>query len=105
MLLYIAEAKKGCKKKSLNILSLAAYLLKCFKSGFNLIYLCVACFSTIDAVAIKTADRLKLKRASVFLNYVAVFVNEPPCEKTGLRGFRPGPTQTGLWSHRRWLEA
>ena len=28
MLLNIVEAKKGCKKKSLNILSLAAYLLK-----------------------------------------------------------------------------
>ena len=27
------------------------------------------------------------------------------CEKTGLRGFRPGLTQTGLYSHRRWLEA
>ena len=32
-------------------------------------------------------------------------INEPRCEKTGLRGFRPGPTQTGLYSHRRWLEA
>ena len=32
-------------------------------------------------------------------------VYEPRCEKTGLRGFRPGPTQTGLFSHRRWLEA
>ena len=30
---------------------------------------------------------------------------EPRCEKTGLRGFRPGPTQTGLYSQRRWLEA
>ena len=30
---------------------------------------------------------------------------EPCCEKTGLRGFRPGLTQTGLCSHRRWLEA
>ena len=30
---------------------------------------------------------------------------EPRCEKTGLRGFRPGPTQTGLCSHRRCLEA
>ena len=29
---------------------------------------------------------------------------EPRSEKTGLRGFRPGPTQTGLYSHRRWLE-
>ena len=31
--------------------------------------------------------------------------NEPRCEKTGLRGFRPGPTQTGLYNHTRWLEA
>ena len=29
---------------------------------------------------------------------------EPPSEKTGLRGFGPGPTQTGLYRHRRWLE-
>ena len=33
-----------------------------------------------------------------------VFLFEPRCEKTGLRGFRPGPTQTGLYCHRRWLE-
>ena len=33
------------------------------------------------------------------------FVFEPRSEKTGLRGFRPGPTQTGLYSHKRWLEA
>ena len=31
-------------------------------------------------------------------------VNEPRSEKTGLRGFRPGPTQTGLGNHRRLLE-
>ena len=30
---------------------------------------------------------------------------EPRCEKTGLRGFRPGTTQTGLYNHTRWLEA
>ena len=30
---------------------------------------------------------------------------EPHCGKTGLRGFRRGPTQTGLYSQRRWLEA
>ena len=28
-------------------------------------------------------------------------IYEPRCEKTGLRGFRPGPTQTGLYSQRR----
>ena len=32
-------------------------------------------------------------------------VFKPRCEKTGLWGFRPGPTQTGLYSHRKWLEA
>ena len=30
---------------------------------------------------------------------------EPRSEKTGLRGFRPGPTQTRSYNHRRWLEA
>ena len=30
---------------------------------------------------------------------------EPRREKTGLRGFRPGPTQTGLYSLRKELEA
>ena len=30
---------------------------------------------------------------------------QPRCEKTGLRGFLPGPTQTGLYRHRRLLEA
>ena len=31
--------------------------------------------------------------------------HEPRCEKTGLRSFRPGPTQTGLYIHRTWLDA
>ena len=30
---------------------------------------------------------------------------EPRCKKTGLRGFRPGPPQTGLYIHSRLLEA
>ena len=30
---------------------------------------------------------------------------EPVREKTNNLGFRTGPTQTGLYSHRRWLEA
>ena len=33
------------------------------------------------------------------------FQNEPLREKTNNLGFRPGLTQTGLYSHRRWLEA
>ena len=32
-------------------------------------------------------------------------IYEPRCEKTGLPGFRPGPTQIGLYIHKRWIEA
>ena len=32
-------------------------------------------------------------------------LDEPRCEKTDLRGFRPGPTLTGLYNRIRWLEA
>ena len=37
--------------------------------------------------------------------YLSSFKNEPRSEKTGLRGFRPRPTQTGLYNHTGWLEA
>ena len=32
------------------------------------------------------------------------YTYEPRREKTCLRFIRPGPTQTGLYSHRRWLK-
>ena len=34
-----------------------------------------------------------------------LYLFEPRREKTGLRGFRPGPTQTGLYKLRKELEA
>ena len=37
--------------------------------------------------------------------FTADQIIEPRSEKTGLRGFRQGPTQTGLYNDRRWLEA
>ena len=37
--------------------------------------------------------------------YNLLQVNEHVHEKTNNLGFRPGPTQTGLYSHRGWLEA
>ena len=36
---------------------------------------------------------------------LGVLLLEPRCEKTGLRGFRPGLTQTRLYNYRGWLEA
>ena len=42
-------------------------------------------------------------QAQLFSNYLHYFKShaaiEPRCEKTGLRGFRPGPTQTRLYSY------
>ena len=38
-------------------------------------------------------------------NLIVIKLIEPRCEKPGLRGFRSGPLQTGLYSHRRWPEA
>ena len=34
-----------------------------------------------------------------------IVIVEPRREKTGLRGFRPGLTQTDLYKHRKELEA
>ena len=54
---------------------------------------CCGSYSTVNRITIR-------KPALIFGN-----TNEPRREKTGLRGFRPGPTQTGLYSHRSRLEA
>ena len=35
----------------------------------------------------------------IIISCAVVF--EPCCEKTGLWGFRPGPTQTGLCNHKK----
>ena len=63
------------------------FLLTCFGAD-------AACSSTVICHLINEIHSSKCK--TLF---------EPRCEKTGLLGFRPGPTQTGLCSHRRWLEA
>ena len=39
------------------------------------------------------------------MNKPVSLIIEPVREKTNNLGFRPGPTQTGLYSYRRWLEA
>ena len=41
----------------------------------------------------------------VWITWLQIQTNEPRREKTGLRGFRPGPTQTGLYKLRKELEA
>ena len=62
----------------------------------------------------KNSDQTKLKQqklegmreaySTLHLDDVKL-LREPRREKTGLRGFRPGPTQTGLYKLRKELEA
>ena len=42
---------------------------------------------------------------SRFIGHLKFRIIEPVHEKTNNLGFRPGPTQTGLYSHRSRLEA
>ena len=50
-------------------------------------------------------DHVNVDYSAANIHAVAHATFEPRCEKTGHRGFRPGPTQTGLYNHRNWLEA
>ena len=45
------------------------------------------------------------KISYVTVLYCQKVTYEPRHEKIGFRGFRPGLTQTGLYSHRKTLEA
>ena len=56
----------------------------------------IGCLMTIEGLQFHSMGICYFYKQSIY---------EPRSEKTGLRGFRPGPTQTGLYSHRRWLEA
>ena len=65
----------------------------------------------IQKEEVLAADRLESKGGSQDLantifdlqeeveNFLSL--EEPRCEKTSLQGFQPGPTQTGLYYHRR----
>ena len=61
--------------------------------GWTLVKLYAACMGSKHA-----------RETSYFTLWI-VTLNEARCEKTGLLGFRPGPTQTRLYNHTRWLEA
>ena len=56
--------------------------------------------------SIEVEEKVPLDQVTNFgeVSCPIVLLNEPHCEKTGLQGFQPGPTQTGLYSHRIWLE-
>ena len=49
--------------------------------------------------------RKRLEISDLKRGVAALSITEPRREKTGLRGFRPGPTQTGMYKLRKELEA
>ena len=59
----------------------------------------------IQPICTPTRSQLLSGRYQVLFAFDSKMINEPVREKTGFRGFRPVLTQTGLYSHRRWLEA
>ena len=60
---------------------------------------------TVRALIPWAERQMKLLSDVVCMSLVHVILFEPRREKTGLRGFRPGPTQTGLYKLRKELEA
>ena len=74
--------------------------------GEKMAYLRQMTFSITSALSIRTyAGASLIHVVTPTINSDCLVRYEPRCEKTGLRGFRPGPTQTRLYSHTRWLEA
>ena len=65
-------------------------------------------YSFVGFVCVQVCDHCSSMQLDIIMSpfYVPMLTqNEPRRQKTGLRGFRPGPTQIGLGNHRRWLEA
>ena len=65
------------------------------------------CYSKVGLTLASFAQQRELDkdaREDLVLNVVSRNIMRAPNEKTCLRSFRPGPTQTGLYSHRRKLE-
>ena len=75
---------------------------------------CFRFYKVVGDKEIDYSDRTKLPYVDATVMEIQRLANicelvikpyEPRFEKTSLRGFRPGPTKTGLHRHRRWLEA
>ena len=65
---------------------------------------CILFLSLISLISFCRIKFLCIDLAMCYQVHKMKTVYEPRSEKTGLQGFRPGPTQTGLYNHRRWLE-
>ena len=90
-------------------------LCLCFRLCMLLVFLCDSYFLLQKAAVSRTKSMPPTIEQSnesdgnflifLVLTLYGKMINEPEHEKTNNLGFRPVPTQTGLYSHRRWLEA
>ena len=71
--------------------------------GLTLVFLCIC--SVYSTLSLKVVDIHINSPPFMKSFWYSENKRNEPREKTGLRGFRPGPTQTRLYSYRRWLEA
>ena len=61
---------------------------------------CICCLPLAHVGIASTEMTPNVAQVSLRANIIILQTkNEPRCEETGLRGFRPGPTQNGLYSH------
>ena len=69
----------------------------------SLMFIYIRCL--IASIVCMSMIKTYLSKVSIKLTHLCNMSLVDNCEKTGLRGFGPGPTQTGPCSHRRGLEA
>ena len=67
--------------------------------------MCLSLGMIFKSLLLFANDRVSYYNFSVFKVFEDSVPFELRREKTGLRGFRPGPTQTGLYKLRKELEA
>ena len=94
----LCEGKNGAFAQSYFCL-LSTKNVKHLVSSFKISSLWLVSVAQQASLCLNRSETLKKCFIVTKLTY------EPRCEKTGLRGFRPPPTQTRLNSYRRWLEA
>ena len=77
------------------------------RSKFELsrILLLAGSSNRIGSIATEKKWRHQFISIYAFMHVLLTCKYLPRCEKTGLRGFRPGPTLNGLCNQIRWSEA
>ena len=80
-------------------------LIRIYSGGTFVIFCCQTWCVFVSAFGGSLGRLIASTDASLTKEMETLTTEAQSCQSTGLRGFRPGPTQTRLCSHRRWLGA